>query len=175
MFVDFFNECCCTSSSKQLFGLCDDTPPPSNPAYIDEANDEKWDAIIQNKIGKAVNFFAIDNCVVLLRSDGKEDKKCDGVLKYEENLVFIEIKDRRRRGSDWLFKDNKGKRSGAFEQLAVTIDHFKKSYDITSFKKVEAYACNKSKPRVNVDHKVLKERFKNETGVRFYAQRTISI
>ena len=48
-------------SNKELFGLCDDTPPARNPAYIDEADKSKWIGIVDNPDSKPIGFYVIDH------------------------------------------------------------------------------------------------------------------
>ena len=46
-------------SNKELFGLCDDTPPARNPAYIDEADKSKWIGIVDNPDSKPKGFYGL--------------------------------------------------------------------------------------------------------------------
>jgi len=92
--IDYFSNCR-TNSGKEKFGLCDDQPPLSNPAYIDEDNSTKWIGIVKNSEQKEINFNAIDNCIDIRRADNTMDSRCDGVLSYEDKLIFTELKAKR--------------------------------------------------------------------------------
>ena len=93
MQVDFFSNPNKTSSNKSKFGLCDDVASencPKNPAYIDEYDNDKWTAIITNTDQKIAIFYPIDNCIEIRRPNGEMDNRCDGLLKYDGNLIFVE-------------------------------------------------------------------------------------
>ena len=86
-------------SNKELFGLCDDTPPARNPAYIDETDKSKWIGIVDNPNSKPIGFYGIDHCLVL--KTGKEEETqqvCDGLLHYDDELIFVDLTDRQYRG-----------------------------------------------------------------------------
>ena len=163
--IDFFKQDCKTTSNIQEFGLCDDPPPPHLPAYIDEDDTNKWIGIVKNPTSKKVDFYAIDHCVSILCADGEEESKCDGMLHYENNLVFVELKN--RGGSGWL--------KGAREQLESTIKEFNKSNSFTDYTIVEMYACNSLKPLVKESTSTQFQIFKDNTGFEMKAQRIINI
>ncbi len=99
MSINFSEETCQTISNRKLFGLCDDPPPISNPAYIDELNGANWIAVVVNEYLYHVTFTAIDNCIEINRIDGKQAKRCDGVLTYDSTVIFVELKERRAVGN----------------------------------------------------------------------------
>lgn len=154
MSINFLNPSCSTKSDKHEFGLVDDTPPPHKPAYIDETNKPNWIAIVKNPSQHSVTFYAIDHCVNILRSDGKMESKCDGVLSYRKNLIFVELKSKKSR--QWFKKGR--------EQLTSTIARFKLNHDISLYAKVEAYVCNNLKPLAHTGQASNIQKFKNETG-----------
>ena len=67
MSISFSDATCQTFSNHKQFGLCDEPPPASNPAYIDEDNGSKWIAVVVNEDRYYVTFTAIDNCIVIKR------------------------------------------------------------------------------------------------------------
>lgn len=93
--IDFFREECKAGSDKAEFGLCDDPPPSVKPAYIDEEDQSKWIAIVKNPGSKDVQFFAIDNCVPIFKDDGNMETRCDGLLKYANDVIFVELNQER--------------------------------------------------------------------------------
>jgi len=100
MAVDFFQNQCKTTSTKNQFGLCDNQENLQEKAYIDENNEDSWVGIVKNANNKEVSFFTIDNCIQLKRLDGQQDKKCDGLLLSNDDIKFVELKS--RKGGKWL-------------------------------------------------------------------------
>lgn len=163
--IDFFQDKCKTTSNILKFGLCDDPSPSTGPAYIDEGQPEKWIGIVNNPKLKSVDFFAIDNCVEVNKPDGRQDSTCDGLLRFENSLVFTELKE--REGGKWLKKGR--------EQIANTIRRFKDEVDESQYDNVEAYVCNSLRPLVNSGHAISIQMFKDETGYVLHPQQEINI
>ncbi len=161
--INFFQNCCKTESNKIEFGLCDDIV--NSPAYIDEIDKSKWIGIVKNPDEKDVDFFAIDNCVVIIRADGTDESKCEGVLKEGSNLIFVELKER---GSSGWFK--KGR-----EQITVIIQIFKQNYNISDYNSVRAFVCNNLKPNSHSGRAANIQRFYDDTGFILKDQQEITI
>lgn len=186
--INFFDENAKTSSSKIRFGLCDDTPPSGKPAYIDEENPDKWIGIINNSTRKQTYFYPIDNCILLYRRKIAKDKNviirkihtfiiklfdikekessCDGMLRYDNDLIFIELKSRESR-HQWLAKGKK--------QLTITIRKFQKNHDSKAFTKIEAYICNSLRPMASKNYAIEIQKFKDDTGLILNVQQNINI
>ncbi len=165
MSIDYFTNSCKTSSNKVKFGLCDDPPPLSNPAYIDEKEPAKWIGIVKNSEEKNVDFFAIDNCVDIRRDDGTMDSRCDGVLSYEDKLIFVELKE--RDGGQWLKKGR--------EQLTATINRFKQEVDVSKFSSIKGYVCNSLRPQSHTGQANNIQKFKDDTGYNLFGKQDIDI
>jgi hypothetical protein len=185
--VNFFDETQKTSSSISQFGLCDDQPPAENPAYIDEQNRSSWIGIINNSANEQVDFYPIDHCVPLYRQKKSRTKnqilrkihtiiiqcfnlrelesRCDGVLRFCDSLIFVELKMRESGG--WLKKGR--------EQLTNTIVKFKQNHDITKYHEVEAYVCNSLRPLANTGNTNHIQQFRDETGLILNVQQNIYI
>lgn len=163
MSINFFQNCCKTETNKTEFGLCDDIA--NSPAYIDENDKPKWIGIVNNPNGKDVEFFAIDNCVVIKRNDGTDESKCEGVLKENSNLIFIELKE--REGGKWFKKGR--------EQLTITINIFKQNYNISNYKSVRAFVCNSLKPISHSGRATNIQQFYDDTGFILKDQQEINI
>ena len=166
--VDFFTQGRKTSSDKALFGICDDTVGrDKKPAYIDDADAEKWIAEVHNSHSKLVDFYAIDCCVQWQLSNGAWAKACDGMLSYDNrhNIIFVELKDRNPSYKQWRIK--------AEEQLKSTIAQFRQSHN-TEDMLIKAYTCNKQ-ALFDVGEEDFLERFKDETGVTLRVFREIDI
>ena len=164
--INFFDAGCKTESNRNHFGLCDNPPPGEDPAYIDEHDPFKWIGIVNNPTNKDADFYAIDNCVTILKADGiSRESRCDGMLHYDNTVLFVELK--MRGGSGWLSK--------ARSQLTITLGKFQEDNTLTDFDKVEAYACNGLRPAANQGNNSELQKFKDETGLIMCAQQDIYI
>ena len=130
MRVNFLkNTCKEPARNDSLFGLCDDQN--GQKAYSNIDNPVKWIAIVKNDKGIKLVFTPVDNC--LIKSNEFVGRgRCDGLLTSIEHLYFIELKDQAK---SWI--------THAVEQLGSTIDFFKESHDINTFRHKKAFACNK--------------------------------
>jgi len=148
------------------FGLCDDPPP----AYIDESDKTKWIAIVINSKNKEVTFTAIDNCPEydFKKEEDNYYKRCDGVLTFNTNVIFVELKQRKgRKSGDWL--------DDAVEQLQSTIYHFSKTKDSAIFKNRAAYIANSKRPIFTRGQAERMNNFFNDTGYVLRIQNKIEI
>lgn len=167
--IDFFDNPHKVTTYKSKFGICDDVAAkncPRNPAYIDDSNPDKWTAEVTNEENKKVSFYPIDNCIEILRSDGKPDNRCDGMLHYNNCLLFIELKDRAFTRK-WVQE--------GLLQLEVTYKHFANNHDITKYSRISAQLCNKQRPQAVISCKSAIEEFKDKTGVIVKVDRNIYI
>lgn len=156
---------CKRTITDKSFGLCDAPSPSTLPAYIDTSDDSKWIAQVINNSSKEITFKAIDHCVPIFRSNGELENRCDGMLLCDNELIFVELKDRTYSG--WLSKGS--------EQLISTISSFKANHNIQQYNKIEAYICNKQRPLANSNHIIEMEKFKNATGYILRVNRSITI
>lgn len=163
--MNFLKECCKTTSKNKEFGLCDDPSPSIEKAYITEINPQTWIATVHNSNEISVCFYAIDNCVEIIRSNGEKEERCDGVLVHDKNLKFTELKD--RASSGWLVK--------GLSQLTTTVKIFKSNYDLTKFDNVQAYICNKQRPLAITNSITEMQKFKDDTGLFLIVDRNIHI
>lgn len=139
MTIDLNVAKCQTYSNQKLFGLCDEPSPIEKPAFIDEKNGAKWIAVVVNEHKFEVTFTAIDHCIEILRKDGNKDKRCDGVLTYGTNIIFVELKQISGLGNDWV--------KVAEKQLRTTIAHFKNSEEAQIYTSKKAYIANSEHPK----------------------------
>ncbi|WP_158962000.1 hypothetical protein [Myroides fluvii] len=147
----------CSRSTNELFGLCDDNQFNMEPAYLDERNEETWIATVHNLYEEEVFFYPIDHCNLIPRlADGSEPKQCDGLLKFNESIAFVELKSRAgRKSRQWIDK--------AEEQLRVSIDYFRQFEFISSIPDKRAYVVNNKRPKVHSSQAMRAERFEKET------------
>lgn len=163
MSVNFFRNNCKAKSSKTEFGICDDDDSRT-PAYIDEFDNEKWIGIVENPNRKNIVFYAIDNCIKMLKDDGSDEKQCDGLLKKGNQIIFIELKN--KRNNKW-FKEGK-------EQIIATYKFFKQHHDISDYS-FKAYICNKKRPYAHSGRAVSIQQFFDETGFTIQDKQKITI
>jgi hypothetical protein len=156
---------CKEARSDAGFGICDDPPPSTTPAYIDISNPGSWVATVQNPDNIDITFKAIDKCVELMRPDGSDEFRCDCALITSRSLVFIELKDRHSGG--WL--------SHAMKQLETTINIHRANPGIVTSPVLKAYACNKQRPSLQVQVKSQAQDFFTTTGVVLKVESVISI
>lgn len=136
--INFFPDEHKAISSQKRFGICDETPPPSKKAYIDEANGQNWIAVVDNFYQERVVFVPIDNCIEIRRPDNSMDNRCDCLLSYDKTIIFVELKTSGSKSKYWI--------SDGENQLRVTIKHFEESADAERFDVKKAYIANSAKP-----------------------------
>ena len=166
MSINFFKSTCQSQTNQYKFGLCDDPNKDKDPAYIDTVDCSKWIAIVENNQEIEVIFTAIDNCIEILRSDGTMDNRCDGMLTYNNHIIFVELKERNFRNK-WVGKGE--------EQLKNTINVFIANHDLAIYKSKKAYIANNKKPTFQSSQITRMDKFKDETGFRLIIQNTIEI
>jgi hypothetical protein len=166
MSINFFDANYQSQTNQYKFRLCDD--PNEDPAYIDTDIDDcsKWIATVENNQEIEVIFTAIDNCIEILRSDGTMDNRCDGMLTYNNHLIFVELKEKNYR-NNWVVKGEK--------QLKNTINVFIANHDLEIYKSKKAYIANNKKPNFQSSQITRMDKFKDETGFRLIIQNTIEI
>jgi len=165
MSINFFKSTCQSQTNQYKFGLCDD--PNGSPAYTDTDDCSKWIAIVENNQEIEVIFTAIDNCIEILRSDGKKDNRCDGMLTYNNHIIFVELKTRKSKNRDWC--------GDGENQLRKTINVFIANHDLAIYKSKKAYIANNKKPNFQSSQITRMDKFKDETGFRLIIQNTIEI
>lgn len=156
MTLIFSDANCRSCTTKKLFGLCDDPPPPHKKAYIDFTDGSKWIAVVENDYEQLIYFTAIDHCVEIRDRFGKMIKRCDGVLSFDKTIIFIELKQRDEKGSKWV-KD-------AEKQLISTILEFEKTEEAQGFRNKKAYISNNQRPWFRESQQRRMEKFLEETG-----------
>lgn len=155
MSTNFLTEKCWSSSNLRRFGICDDTPPPSIPAYLNEIDGKKWIAVVHNDRQIKVEFVAIDNCIEFSkRDDGKDKKRCDGALFYEDTVIFVELKDIVGAAKNWADP----------EQLMSAIAEFETTGLAKKYSVKRAHLVNKQRPVFDRGQAVKINTFFKQTG-----------
>nr|WP_314678161.1 hypothetical protein [uncultured Capnocytophaga sp.] len=95
------------------------------------------------------------------------EKRCDGMLRFDgNNLIFVELKDRKLRNASDFLKE-------AALQLITTINHFKKNCNIADYNIKAAYIANKKK--IHCSYVERMKRFQQETGYTLRIENRIKI
>jgi len=165
----FFIEACKTTSSRQTFGIYDPPPPASAPAFIVEDNAYSWIAVVQNDYQEPNSFFAIDHCVEFpLLPDGREQKRCDGVLISVNKIAFVELKTGEDDGPTWV--------TNAVNQLVSSIKWHQELQDDSIYEVRRAYICNSQQPRARRGQAGRIEKFALDTnGYALYIKQRINL
>ena len=165
MSLNFFQIGCQDQTHQKEFGLCDDIL--NQRAYIDLTEKTKWITHVDNSKAYDVTFTAIDNCIDIRRTDGTMDSRCDGMITYEDNLIFIELKERDVANSIWVRKGE--------AQLRNVIAIFESNHNTSNYKDKKAYLVNKLKPDFPVGQLSRMEKFEDETGYTFVIKQLITL
>lgn len=170
MEIDFFKSQCQSVSNKKRFGLCDEQDN-KEPAYLDEQNEDKWIAVVENEELKEVHFIAIDYCIDIWRDKEKKemDNRCDGMLWYDKAVIFVELKERvsKKNTNAWVKAGEK--------QLKRTIEYFEKTEQSNNFREKRAYIANKAHPTFKESQLQRMKSFKQETGYTLRIENRIKI
>lgn len=159
--INYFEKVCQDVSTSILFGIVD---PDGSRAKISTSELDKWIAVIDNPLAKKIVFTAIDQCIEILRENGEQEKSCDGMLTYDKDIDFIELKEVRR---TWI-------RSG-MEQLHVAITVFSSHNDLEKYRRKRAFLANRLHPQFQHSHKETMQRFRDQTGVRLIITNKVKI
>ena len=161
MKVNFFEDRCRKDTDAERFGICD--PEAALPAFITTDGAKKWIAIVRNPTKKNIRFYAIDHCLAMTES-GQDIKRCDAMLHYDQNLVFVELKQMK-----------KSKVSSAIEQIESTIRLFSKNHNLNSFSKKRAFIANRRQPNFKYSQREEMQNFYNKHRVRLILHNTIEV
>ena len=161
MKLNFFENSCRKDTDAKRFGICD--PEGALPAFITTDGAKKWIAIVMNPTKKNIQFYAIDHCLVMTKS-GREIKRCDAMLHYDQNLVFVELKE-----------VIKSRVSSAIKQIESTIKVFSKNHDLNSFSKKRAFIANRRQPAFKYSQREKMQNFYNKHKVRLILHNEIKI
>ncbi len=162
--IDFFATKCKTTTSSDYFGLCDDTAIKPHAFVCTNTDDTTWIAKVENPSKRNIDVIAIDNCIDIRRANKDLAKRCDILLHYDKNLVFVELKEAPKR---WM--------PNGIIQLEKTIEVFKENYNLSTFGKKRAFLANRKHPHFQFSAKKEMQNFRNRTTVRLRIQNIIKI
>jgi len=179
---------CCSEISIDRFGISDRDSDSRIPASIRLTDDDTWDFTVFNPTGKAVSFKAVDYCVDSFRAGsyaldnpdrtssefssdstyipGKElIKRCEGFLKFDGKILFLEIKSRPR--GKWLVD--------AREKFEETILSFKEHHPDLVDRILKPIVSNSKFNRLHQNEMVQRRILKDKVGLEFSIQQSVSI
>jgi len=130
---------CKTVTTERRFGIIDDISDDQLPAFLQLFKDDEWDLTVE-KASDEVNevlFKAIDKCMVFPPPAGSKikNKICEGMLVFNDYLIFIEIK----------YRTSSGYKVDSVEKFERTIQVFKASHGLEKYNNRIAVVCNSSK------------------------------
>lgn len=164
MNINFYDANCQENGINYLrFGLCDDEN--GAVAYVNTDQEDKWIATVDNPNRVLLTFTAVDNCIEIKRANGEMENRCDGMLTYPDNIVFVELKNQRTGG--WL--------TDGLEQLESTIIAFRKNHSLDKIKYKRAFVANKRRIHFHVLDSERKRRFFDKYRVRLSVEGSIRI
>lgn len=154
MSVNFYEIKCRCVTNKSIFGVCDNEK--GSPSYLDFEDNSKWNATVFNFLApKEIEFLAIDNCIEIRKENCEMEKRCDCMLSYPDNIVFVELKNK---GSDWIGEGVK--------QIVATLEVFKMNHNLPEIKHKRAFVANKKHPNFHVINNEVKKQFWDKYKVR---------
>lgn len=151
---EIFKRLCQDTTQEKIFGICDDIP--HQRAYLDLVEGRKWMAVVQNDLKHVVTFTALDHCVEFNKANGQKEKRCEGILTYEDTIIFVEIKERTGDAKTWA-KD-------ADKQLRNSIRLIHSKLNLDEFTKKRASITNRLQTKSNEKHSVRMKQFLEQTG-----------
>jgi len=93
MSINFHENACQTLIKEKYFGLYDSED--RTPVKVVNFDSDLSNARVINERELEIRLTAIDNCIVINRENGEMDNRCDAMICYESNLLFIELKNKR--------------------------------------------------------------------------------
>jgi hypothetical protein len=158
MKINFFEQGCSSVTIEARFGVIDPIP-----AELSFDHETRWLATIENPNRYDVTFVAIDNCFGLKDNHGNEISLCDGLMKYLENVDFIELKDKDKR---WF--------EAGVSQILSTARIFVNYHDQKQFRRIRAFVSNRN-IQIDISASSAKQILWNELGIPVFPKSTIEI
>lgn len=146
MAINFFKAGCISNTNETIFGIYD--IPPATLSFTDSEN---WNVWIDNRNGIEIYFIAVDHCLDIPDTEGE---RCEGMITYNDVLIFIELKD--CDSGRWAGKSR--------DQLKNTIKIFKRNSDFTPYRRLYGHIANKQRPNFKAGNKTFYQKFEDETG-----------
>lgn len=133
MSLNFYDDKCKTITNEIKFGICDGKNDQN--AFLAFGEQPDWICTVINNSQVSVEFRAIDHCVIILRNDGNQERSCDAMLTYEDNIVFIELKDKAK---NWM--------EDGIKQIRETLLFFTANHDLSIYRHKRAFVANRKHP-----------------------------
>lgn len=178
---------CIVNIPNSQFGITDEDGGDSTPARVNTLNPSIWDLTVTNSSGVDIKFKAVDWCVPIYRT-GTYDldnnartavqfssdnvgieliKRCEGFLQFDDKILFIEIKRRKNKASEWI--------EDARKKFEETILSFREHHPHLAQKIIKPILVNPIHTGVAPSEMVQKRILKDKIGIEFIRQDNISI
>ena len=144
------------------FGICDGEN--DTKAFVTTDTELKWICTVVNQQAMDVEFRAIDYCVIILRKDGNQERICDAMLTYNDNIVFIELKEKVK---SWM--------EDGIDQIQKTLPYFTANHNLAEFRHKRAFVANRRHPDFHVIDQGLKRWFWDNYRIRINVQAEIVV
>jgi hypothetical protein len=180
---------CLTNIPNPQFGITDEDGADNTPARVDILNSAIWDLTVTNNSGVNVIFKAVDWCIPIFRTGtyklsdeqrtqdqfssnniglgGNWIKRCEGFLQFDNKIIFIEIKRKKKKPSEWI-KD-------AREKFEETILSFKEHHPHLANQIIKPIIVSPKHTGLAPSEMVQKKILKEKIGVEFIRQNSITI
>src|SRR4051812_42064336 len=120
---EIFKALCQDVTQARYFGICDDKP--HQRAYIDIVDGGRWMTVVQNDTRQEITFTALDNCIEIRKVNGKMESRCEGVITYNDTIIFVEIKQRVGDAHTWVKDADKQLRASITSiEAKINLDDF---------------------------------------------------
>jgi hypothetical protein len=178
---------CLAFIPHQKFGISDASGGNSEPAKVVTVDPEQWDLTVLNNSMVEVRFKAIDWCVPIYRTGSycladetrtatqfssnnignQLIKRCEGFLQYDSKILFIEIKRRKNKASEWI--------EDARQKFEETILSFREHHPNLADQIIKPIIVNPIHTGVSQNEMIQKKILKDKVGVEFIRQNSITI
>jgi hypothetical protein len=169
------------------FGISDIEGGNNKPAAVVTENPAQWDFTVNNNSGVVVRFKAVDWCVPIYRTGtynladnartsvqfssnnfgAQLIKRCEGFLQFDDKILFLEIKRRKKKPSEWI--------EDAREKFEETLLSFKEHHPLLAHQIIKPLLANPIHTGVSPNEMIQKRILKDKVGVEFIRQNSITI
>ena len=156
---------CKSATHATRFGISDRNAHNRHPAFLDTEDENIWDIVIENPVGKYVVFKAVDFCVDIFRSENQLIKRCEGFLFFEKKILFIELKNART--GRWLIDSR--------EKFQETILKFRENYPENEYEILEPIVSNKLFFNTHQNEMIQKRILKDSIGMEFHVRKSVIV
>lgn len=151
--INFFKTSCSFETTESdRFGIHDELDN-NTKAYLVFDSQKTWTLEVLNSKRKSIEFYPIDNCLKIYKENSNnKESTCDGMLKYESHLMFVELTESSHKSVE-----------DCINQIKSTICLFQVHHPDLVFTKKSAVVSNLARPTSTISHERCLD-FREETG-----------